>query len=57
MNKILSNFIENATLSYVDKMLFTDDSEMAEILTDDQLLTRLRKGSKDAKEKKGEFVA
>ena len=53
----LSNFIENATLSYIDKMLFADDLEMAEILSNHQLLMRLRKGSKDAKEKKGEFVA
>lgn len=48
----LFNFIENATLSYIDKMVFADESEIAEILSNKQLLAKLRLGSKEARERK-----
>ncbi|MBU0700582.1 CopG family transcriptional regulator [bacterium] len=54
--RAISNFIENATLSYIEKSAFMDDLEMMEILNNKELINRIRKGSKDAKEKKGEFV-
>ena len=53
----LSNFIEHATLNYIDRILFVDESEMAEILSNKELLARLRLGSKQVKKKKGKFVA
>jgi hypothetical protein len=35
---------------------FVDDSEMAEILANEQLVERLRKGSKNAQKKKGTMI-
>ena len=51
----LSNFI--ATLKPVRKAQFVDDAEMAEILNDDALIRRLRTGSRQARRRKGGFVA
>jgi hypothetical protein len=36
---------------------FVDDAEMAEILGNERLLTRLRTGSRQARSGKGRFVA
>ena len=36
---------------------FVDDGEMAEILNDDALVRRLRTGSRQARQRKGDFVA
>ena len=36
---------------------FVDDGEMAEILNDDALVRRLRTGSRQARQRKGGFVA
>jgi uncharacterized protein (DUF1778 family) len=55
-NRSLSNLIETAALYKVSEQQFVDDAEMAEILADEKLLARLRKGSKEAKARKGRFV-
>ena len=55
-NRSLSNFIESATLTYIRETDFANDFEMAEILRNDDLIKRLKKGSSDAREKRGEFV-
>ncbi len=55
-NRSLGNFIETAVKAHVQETAFADDSEMAEILTNEQLLERLRKGSQDAKRKKGTVI-
>ena len=55
-NRSLSNLIETAALYKVSEQQFVDDAEMAEILADEKLLVRLRKGSKEAKARKGRFV-
>ena len=52
----LSNLIETAALAKVREQQFVDDVEMAEILSNEDLLTRLRAGSSDARERKGRFV-
>ena len=52
----LSNLIETAALAKVREAQFVDDAEMAEILADDRLVKRLRRGSRDAKSRKGRFV-
>ncbi|MDI6794952.1 MAG: CopG family transcriptional regulator [bacterium] len=52
----ISNFIENATLNYVEETAFADDLEMIEILSNKELLSMLKQGSKDAKEKRGRIV-
>ena len=55
-NRSISNLIETAALHKVREQQFVDDAEMAEILADENLVARLRQGSKQAKERKGRFV-
>ena len=53
----LSNLIETAALARVREGQFVDDAEMAEILENDGLLRRLKAGSRQARRRKGTFVA
>jgi uncharacterized protein (DUF1778 family) len=55
-NRSLSNLIETAALNKVREQQFVDDAEMAEILSDENLVARITRGSKDAAERKGRFV-
>jgi len=55
-NRTLSNFIETATLKYIEQIELVDEYEMKEILSNADLLERLQRGSSDAKHKKGRFV-
>ena len=55
-NRSLSNFIETAAWHYVREDQFVDDAEMAEIRGSASLVKRLKKGSRQAKRKKGKFV-
>ncbi|MBN1500177.1 MAG: CopG family transcriptional regulator [Spirochaetes bacterium] len=55
-NRSLSNFIETATLKYINDIEFADDFEMNDIVQDKKLLSKLNKGSKDAKNLRGRFV-
>ena len=55
-NRSLANFIESAVKSHVKEQEFSDDSEMADILANDRLVQRLRKGSAQAKQKKGRLI-
>lgn len=52
----LSNLIERAALLKVREEQFVDDAEMAEILANENLLERMRKGSRQALEGKGTLV-
>jgi len=52
----LSNLIETAALSRIREQQFVDDIEMAEILSNESLLERMRAGSEDATARRGEFV-
>ncbi len=56
-NRPLSNLIETAALERVREQRFVDDAEMAEILGNEALLERLRTGSRQARQRKGRFVA
>jgi uncharacterized protein (DUF1778 family) len=56
-NRPLSNLIETAALERVREQRFVDDAEMAEILGNEALLERLRSGSRQARQRKGRFVA
>ncbi len=49
----LSNFIEFATLQYLSSAAYVTDREMAEILSDHDLVANLKTGLKDIE--KGEF--
>jgi hypothetical protein len=53
----LSNLIETAALSKVREARFIDDAEMAEILGNEELMRRLKTGSRQARTRKGRFVA
>ncbi|HPK56672.1 MAG TPA: CopG family transcriptional regulator [Spirochaetota bacterium] len=55
-NRSLSNFIETATLKYINDIEYTDDFEIKDILNDKELVSKLKKGSKDAKNLRGRFV-
>ena len=53
----LSNLIETAALARVRQEQFVDDAEMAEILANEDLVRRLQAGSRQARKRKGRFVA
>jgi predicted HicB family RNase H-like nuclease len=55
-NRTLSNFIETATLRYIDEADLVDEFEMEEIASNADLLKRLKKASQDSRKKKGRFV-
>ncbi|MBI4124647.1 MAG: CopG family transcriptional regulator [Deltaproteobacteria bacterium] len=52
----LSNYIEMAALEYAKTKEFVDDEEMMAILSNRDLLERIRQGSKEAKKRRGRFV-
>ena len=55
-NRPLSNFIETATLKFIEEADYVDDFEMEAILNDEDLVRTLKKGSEDAANGKGRFV-
>jgi predicted transcriptional regulator len=55
-NRSLSNLIETAALAKVREQQFADDAEVAEILANRELMRRIKKGSKEARLRKGRFV-
>jgi hypothetical protein len=55
-NRSLVNYIETTVKEHIRESDFVDDSEMTEILANEQLVERLRKGSKNAKKKKGAMI-
>ena len=55
-NRPLSNFIETAALRFLEREQFVDEFEMNEILNNLSLKESLKRGLKDAKAKRGNFV-
>ncbi len=55
-NRTISNLIETAALKQVREQQFVDDTEMAEIISDPNLLARIRQGSTEAAKRKGQFI-
>lgn len=55
-NRSLANFIETAVKEHIRECDFADASEMAEIMANEQLVERLRKGSRDARRKRGRMI-
>jgi predicted CopG family antitoxin len=55
-NRSISNLIETAALNKIREQQFIDDAEMAEILSNQDLLRRIKEGSNEAKTLKGRFV-
>lgn len=55
-NRPLSNYIETATIKYMEHSDLVDEYEMKSIIEDKNLKLSLRRGSLDAKNRKGRFV-
>jgi len=55
-NRTISNLIETAALNKIREQQFIDDVEMAEILSNKDLLRRIKEGSDEAQSLKGRFV-
>ena len=55
-NRPLSNLIETAALAKIREQQFADDVEMAEIRANQELIKRIKKGSQEARGRKGRFV-
>jgi hypothetical protein len=55
-NRSLSNLIETAALAKVREQQFADDAEVAEILVNRELMQRIKKGSEEARLRKGRLV-
>jgi len=53
----LANLVEIAALRHIQEESFADDTEMAEILSRPALVKRLKAGSRDARRRRGRFVA
>ena len=53
----ISNFITHVVLDSIEHSFYADSIEMAQIQSDEKLLRNLKSGHKDAKEKRGKFVA
>jgi uncharacterized protein (DUF1778 family) len=52
----IANLIETAALQRLKDVQFSDDAEMAEIAANEQLVIRLRRGSSDARARRGRLV-
>lgn len=55
-NRPLSNFIETATLRFVEDSEFVDEFEMAEIRSNTSLNRSIKRGLQNAKAGRGHFV-
>jgi len=55
-HRTLSNFIETATLRYVEQSQFVDEFEMEELSDNAELQKSLRRGHQDMKGRKGKLV-
>ena len=55
-HRTLSNFIETATLRYVEQSQFVDEFEMEELQQNAELNKSLKRGHQDMKAHKGRFV-
>lgn len=55
-NRSLANLIETAALKNIREQQFVDDVELAEILSNNDLLKRLKQGSSEVQKLKGRFV-
>jgi predicted transcriptional regulator len=54
--RTISNFIENASLSYLTNEIYVSDFEMSEILNDAKLVSGIKKGLDDVKKGKYKIV-
>lgn len=55
-NRSIANLIQTAALDQLRELVFVDDYELAEIRSDEALLERMKRGSEDARNRRGTFV-
>lgn len=55
-NRPLSNYIVTLAKKYMEESAFASEEEMAEILSDKVLVSRIQKGSRQIKAGKGRLV-
>lgn len=55
-NRPIANAIETLALRQLEEVLFVDSFEMDEIMADENLLKRMKKGHDQALKMKGRFV-
>lgn len=55
-NRPLSNFIETATMRFIEQSELADEAEMTEIRGNAALRRSIRRGQADAQRKRGRFV-
>ena len=53
----MSNFITHVVITKIDDLCCADPVEMREIAQDEELQKNLKRGHRDAEEKRGKFVA
>ena len=54
--RTISNFIENASLSYLTNEIYVSDNEMEQIMKDAKLVSGIKKGLDDVKKGKYKIV-
>ena len=52
----IANLIETAAVEHLREQQFVDDAELAEIEANDRLVARLKRGSGEARARRGRFV-
>ncbi len=52
----IANLIETAAVEHLREQQFADDAEMAEIRGNERLVARLKRGSRDARARRGRLV-
>ena len=55
-NRPLSNYIVTVAKKHMEESIFASDAEMEQILSDEALMARIKKGSREAKARKGRLV-
>lgn len=55
-NRPLSNYIATAAKKCADESIFASDEEMTEILSDEVLMDRIKRGTRQARAKRGRLV-
>ena len=55
-NRSISNFIETATIRYLEEIEYADELEMENIVSNEGLVARIKQGTEDATSGRGRLV-
>jgi predicted DNA-binding protein len=56
INRSISNFIENATVSFIEEDEYLDDFENEEILSNKELIGSIKRGDEESIKEKGKLI-